>query len=359
MPIYTLDPLTDPRWEPFLDLHPQASLFHSKAWLQALYDTYGYQPSAQTEAAPEQPLQNALLSCRVKSWLTGQRSVATPFSDFCDPLVTGHKEVQGLLSAASQSSIQAKDQYFELRTTQNWVLPALFGNTAVYFWHRLDLSPSIDALYQNFHKNHVKRKIRRAEKEGLRYEVGSSKALLKQFYDLFLFNRRKHKVPPQPFEWFENLLKQFQEQMQIHIAYHQEQPIAAIITFNYGDVCYYKYGSSDPAYTSMGSNALLFWQAIQAAKQANLQGFDMGRSDINPAGFNLAKFKENWGAKRQAVHYWRSDVQTTAHEPPLTLPEEAQIEPESRLRRFAHALVARLPNKLLVLSGRLLYRHMG
>ena len=360
MPIYTLDPRSDPRWEHFLSLHPQACLFHSRAWLQALYDSYGYEPCVYTESAPNEPLQTGIVLSKVNSWLTGKRHVSMPFSDFCDPLVSRDKELQGLLTAAGFDSFNAKDQYLELRLTQNWVLPADFQNHAVYFWHRLDLSPSLEQIYQNFHKNHVKRKIRRAEKEQLEYQVGSDRKLLKQFYDLFLFNRRKHQVPPQPFEWFEHLLKQFGNTMQIHISRYQDKAVAAIITFDYAGVCYYKYGSSDPDYTRLGSNALVFWQAIQAAKLKGLTGFDMGRSDIDPAGFNLAKYKENWGASRQAVRYWRlTPAQTDQPQTALDLPTKASEQAETSLRRFAKAIIARLPDKLLILSGRLLYRHVG
>jgi len=87
MAIYRIDPLHDPRWDDFLEEHPRASVFHTRAWLQALRATYGYEPVAFTNTVPGTALTNAIVFCRIKSFLTGSRLVSVPFADHCDPLV--------------------------------------------------------------------------------------------------------------------------------------------------------------------------------------------------------------------------------------------------------------------------------
>ena len=82
-----IEPLKDLRWEPFLARHPRASVFHSSAWLAALHRTYGFQPIAYTTSSAGEDLENAMVFCRVESWLTGRRLVSLPFSDHCEPLV--------------------------------------------------------------------------------------------------------------------------------------------------------------------------------------------------------------------------------------------------------------------------------
>jgi hypothetical protein len=44
--VYESDPLSDLRWETFIDGHLAASVFHGKPFLQALQITYGYSPVA-------------------------------------------------------------------------------------------------------------------------------------------------------------------------------------------------------------------------------------------------------------------------------------------------------------------------
>src|SRR6185295_20146121 len=92
---YTIDPLRDSRWPDLIVRYPNASVFHTRGWLEALRSTYGYVPVAFTTSAPNENLTNAVLFCAVRSWLTGSRLVSLPFSDHCEPLVnvpssTGH-----------------------------------------------------------------------------------------------------------------------------------------------------------------------------------------------------------------------------------------------------------------------------
>src|ERR1700704_505888 len=82
--IYEIHPLDDPRWSELVGRHPFSSMFHSREWLHALHRTYGYQPIAFTTSQPGAKLQDAVLFCRVDSWLTGRRLVSLPFSDHCE-----------------------------------------------------------------------------------------------------------------------------------------------------------------------------------------------------------------------------------------------------------------------------------
>src|SRR5215467_14482639 len=83
---YQLDPIKDLRWAALVEKHPHASVFHSVAWLQALRNTYGYEPVVFTTSPPHAELTNAMVFCRIESWLTGRRLVSLPFSDHCEPL---------------------------------------------------------------------------------------------------------------------------------------------------------------------------------------------------------------------------------------------------------------------------------
>ena len=85
--VHRFEPLNDARWDEFLGRHSRASLFHSTPWLKALNQTYDYPVVGYTTCEPGEELKNALVFCRVESWLTGRRLVSLPFSDHCEPLV--------------------------------------------------------------------------------------------------------------------------------------------------------------------------------------------------------------------------------------------------------------------------------
>ena len=97
--VHTFNPLNDPRWENFVDRHPQASVFHGRGWLEALWRTYGYEPVVYSTDSPSGELTNGVVLCRVNSWLTGRRLVSLPFTDHCEPLVQDASDRTSLFRA--------------------------------------------------------------------------------------------------------------------------------------------------------------------------------------------------------------------------------------------------------------------
>lgn len=301
---HCIEPLSDPRWDGFLEKHPRASLFHSSPWLQALSRTYGYRPIAYTTSTVGEDLRNAIVLCRVDSWLTGRRLVSLPFSDHCEPLV-GTVEDQDILTAALEGEVErGRCRYLEIRPLEAFELvTSLRHATATYAFHQLDLTPSRDAIFRNFHKNSTQRKIRRAEREGLRYREGNTRDLLEVFFRLFTLTRKRQGLAPQSKKWFANLMDCFGDALKIRTAFRGEQAIAAMVTIRYKDTLTYKYGCSDAAFNHLGSMHLLFWNAIQEAKSSGLGVLDFGRSNADQAG--LITFKNRWGATESTLTYSR------------------------------------------------------
>src|SRR5262249_36070598 len=85
--ISKIDPIRDPRWRALVEGHPQAGIFHTVGWLQALQRTYGFQAVAYTTARAGAELEDGIVFCHADSWLTGKRMISLPFSDHCQPLV--------------------------------------------------------------------------------------------------------------------------------------------------------------------------------------------------------------------------------------------------------------------------------
>ena len=179
---YSMDPLRDPRWAAFIDGHPQASVFHTPAWLEALRRTYGYEPIAYTTTPPGIELTNGIVLCRVYSPITGRRVVSLPFSDHCEPLVEGPEELESLIHSLERDCISERWDYFEVRPRTALAAPPRGLKPAQAFYlHSMDLTPEIKDIFQRLHKDSAQRKIRRAERERLTYEEGQTETLLEKF----------------------------------------------------------------------------------------------------------------------------------------------------------------------------------
>ncbi len=346
MSVYKLNPLQDPRWQIFVDHHPHGSVFHTTFWLEALHRTYGYEPVVYTTTSPGNDLSNGIVFCRIHSWVSGSRLVSLPFSDHCEPLAAALDRTE-LMEFLKASIHRKRWKYIEVRplSQQSPAQTCDLTKSESFSLQVLDLRPSLNTLFLDFHKSCVQRKIHRAERENLTYEEGRSDALLKKFYDLLLLTRRRHGLPPQPMLWFRNVLTCLGGGVLIRVASKDGRPVASIITIQYKDVLVYKYGCSDSRFNNLGGNALLFWKAIQGAKQNGVLKYDLGRSESDNSG--LVSFKENWGALSRPLDYYR-------------LPARQPFHLNSAWRtRFVKSVFSRMPDALLAATGRLLYRHIG
>ena len=339
---HVVDPISDPRWNAFIERDPRAAIFHAPGWLQSLRETYGYRPVVHTTARPWQSLTNGVVFCQVKSWFTGNRLVSLPFSDHCEPLV-GADEDPGEFANLDSSNPW---QYVELRPVG--AIPAAnaspqgFRQTEKFWLHRLDLSPTAAQIFSHLHNDCIRRKIRKAEREHVVCEEGNTPALLDNFYRLLLRTRRRHRLPPQPKTWFRNLAKFLAGNIKIRVASKGGQPVASIITFSYNNRLFYKYGSSDERYHRLGGMQLLLWRAIEDAKEKNYSEFDLGRCEWDNTGLRI--FKDRWGASRSPLTYWRYQ------------PGKSFFGHEHRMARKFLRLC---PSALLQAAGRSFYRHIG
>jgi GNAT acetyltransferase-like protein len=331
----------------YLQRHPRASIFHTPGWLDALRRTYGYEPKGFTTSAPGENLANGLVFCQIDSWLTGRRLVSLPFSDHCEPLVDDREALNDFLRWLEGNSAESGWKYVEIRPEHQCdVLESSgFRVSHEYCFHTLDLRPGSEELFRRFHKSCVQRKVQRAEREKLDYEAGRSKSLVHKLYSLLLLTRRRQQLPPQPIEWFDNLADTLGDALTIRIASKDGQPVAATLALRFKDTVVYKYGCSDPKANQLGGMPFLFWRTIQEEKSRGCHVLDLGRSASDNSG--LITFKNHLGATCSKLSYY-------SHPPSRALSASGTKE-----REIPRPVIACLPDPVLTLAGRVLYRHFG
>jgi CelD/BcsL family acetyltransferase involved in cellulose biosynthesis len=345
--IFTIDPLTDPRWPALVDTHPQASAFHTTGWLRALQRTYGYTPLVLTTAEPDARLADGLAVCHIRSWVTGSRLVSLPFSDHCDPLVAGDREIDGVIGELSAAAARLGCRRVEIRPTGTQPVPLPFTPTTRLLWHVVNLAGGPAAIFAAFHPSSIQRKIRRAEREGITYDEGNDEQRLGEFYRLLVMTRRRHGLPPQPLAWFQHLVREMGDGLTVRLARRRGgEAIAAMITLRHRTTAIYKYGASDQRFHPSGAVPMLFWRAMQAAAAAGCTTMDLGRTDRPQGG--LIRFKERLGATATPLTYWHQSAGGAA-----------SGWSAGRLAKRARPIVAAAPDPIRIALGRFLYRHIG
>jgi Acetyltransferase (GNAT) domain len=349
MRFYQIDPTQDARWTEFIGKHPNASVFHTVGWLNALRWTYGFEPVAFTTSPPTGELKNALVFCRVQSWLTGDRLVSLPFSDHCEPLCDSVEDLNFLLRYLQAVTQRRECNYMEIRPlgvdfsqTGDGVE---FGPAATHSLRVLDLRSNLNEIFRNLDKDCVQRRVGRAAQGGLTEKCGRSDDLIKDFYALFLTTRLRNHLPPIPYAWFRNLVKHQREALEIHLAYQGKTPVAAILTLRFRSTVYLRHGCSDAKFDELCGMPWLLANVIAAAKSNGALQFDMGPNEEGHTG--LLALESHSGSHLQKVIYWK-------------FPDSSSpISEDGWKLRIAKRAFSYMPDRLLSITGNLLYRHIG
>jgi CelD/BcsL family acetyltransferase involved in cellulose biosynthesis len=346
MQLYTLDPLSDCRWDELVASHPASSAFHQTGWLKALARTYGYRTIVLTSSPPGERLSNGLVFCDVRSWITGRRLVSLPFSDHAEPLLNQTGWSFNLAEWMHTECRQRNWRYIELRPVS---VEPQSGHPMVQsnsFWlHRLDLTLPVEQLFRKLHKSCIQRRIRHAEREQLSYEKSCTDELLDDFYQLLMITRRRFRLLPQPRVWFRNLIACLSPNVEVRLARKGRKAIASILTLRHRGTIVYKYGCSDETYHHLGGMPFLFWKLIEESKTEGLEEIDFGRTDLDNEG--LIRFKDSLGTTRRKLSYFRY--------PPNAREANAVASNLHAIR----GLFLILPHALSSQLGRMAYRHIG
>jgi CelD/BcsL family acetyltransferase involved in cellulose biosynthesis len=344
--IQVINPLSDGRWDDLVARHPKASVFHECGWLQALARTYGYRPFVLTSARAGAPLTDGIVLCRISSWITGNRAVSLPFADHCEPLLEGDAAFLEFANWLRTECDGQRWKYVELRPL-SWsgAADGYLPRGRSYCFHTLDLTSTLEEIFQRLHKDSIQRKIRRAERERLSYETGRTEQLLDDFYQLLLKTRRRHRMLPQPRAWYRNLADCMGDKMQVRLARKDGVSIAAMLTLRRRSCMVYKYGCSDDKFHNLGGVPFLFWKLIEESKASDINEIDFGRSDLDNDG--LIIFKDRFGTTRKR----------------LTYVQYPQAEKGEGMRRWDMPALRRvlsiLPEAVVPMASGLLYKHIG
>lgn len=322
--------------------HPGQSFFHSSAWANVLTETYSFKP-LYLVSGESGAIHSLLPFMEVKSFLTGRRAVALPFTDNCEPLCADYIGFKELFRNALELGKMRGWEYLEFRGGQK-----LLGDTPPslsFYGHSLDLPLDENALFGRL-KNPVRRAIRKAEKSGVRVEISSEIEAVKNFYSLHCKSRKKHGLPPQPFSFFKNIQKHVLAKGlgAIVLACWEKKPIAGSIFFHGEGPAVYKFGASDEAFQHLRGNNLAMWEAIRWLLRRGARKLDLGRTSLDNEG--LRRFKLGWNAQENKLAYFR-----------FSLRQEKFVSAGDEAHGQHNHIFRALPFFASRMIGNVLYRH--
>ena len=339
-----VDPLEQSNWDAQVAAHGDATFFHGTAWARVLRDTYGHQPKYICRYAGEK-LQQVLPVMEVCSAWTGCRGVALPFADFCSPLSAVAEDLGELYAFAVEQGRQRNWRYFEARGRFDRWRGA--RRSVTFFGHNIRLTGGEAGMFKEM-DGAVRRGIRKAEHAGVKVEFGASGEAMREFYALHLRSRRRHGLPPQPVEFFDNIARHVFAPGHgfVAIVRHEGRPLAASVFFHAGHLGLYKFGASDYQYQHLRPNNLLMWEAIKHCAGKGLTDLHLGRTSLFNDG--LRHFKLGFGAVEESIEYAKYDFRKNDF-----------VSDVDRSEGALNVMFRCLPMPLLTQAGRLLYPHLS
>jgi hypothetical protein len=241
----------------------------------------------------------------VNSWLTGRRGVSLPFTDACEPLGESSALTERIVPAVMQHGRERGWRYLECRGGKQ-VFKAATASQC-FFSHELSLFKDEEHLFARC-ESATRRAIRKAQKLGVTVEVSQSLEAVRLFYSLHCQTRKKHGVPPQPFDFFCNIHKHILSRNLgiVVLARHHQELVAAAVYFHFGAQAIYKYGASDESFQELRGNNLVMWEAIKWYARRGTKVLHLGRTSIANEG--LRRFKLGWGSQECGLEYVRYDL---------------------------------------------------
>ena len=332
-------------WNDIIRSLPEEHRFLADDWTALLEEAYGYSSHLLTLEEKGRIVAALPLSV-IRSVFTGKRAVSLPFFD--RSLI--HSPDQDLITPLFQELVKVgREQNLDYVEVRGGVERIKGSSPSLAFYnHIVDLSQGSDAVFSNFASS-TRRAIRKAQKTGVAVDISTSRIALRGYYDLHCETRRRHGLPPQPYSFFELLHKRLIETGKgvIVSATFESKLAASAIYLQQGNTIHYKYGASDETLQQSRCNNLVMWTALEHYSQQGFLKMDFGRNSLkNQEG--LRKYKLNYGASEQVIHYLRYNLKTNK-----------AVAMSDDVFGWHNKLFANLPISLNRLAGKFLYRHIA
>lgn len=347
-----IDPVSDPRWDLFVDSHPHGTMCQHSSWMKVLALTYKHtKPLCFAIEDQRRDIRAGIACFIVKSKLTGTRIVSLPFSSYCDPLVDDKRNLAILLDRIIQETENISPSYYELLSfrSQDLIGDDRLKSHNYHKIHVLDIKEGFEEVKQAFHKDCIVRSVRKAVKSGATIRQGHSEQDLKQFYFIHATTRKRQGFAIQPYKFFRNIWEILYPQcyFTLFLAELNKRSIAGVVLFKFNDTVSFEHGSRIPKYLPVRPNHLLLWTGIEMACSEGYSHFDFGKTP--PENEGLLDFKRRWGAKMYEVpHSYYPEIKGMM-----------SLSQSGLKHKLLRSIGKHLPLPLAKVMGRIAYHHLG
>lgn len=297
--------------------HPEGTVFHSTAWKRVIEREFGFE-SRYLVAESDGCIEGILPLFRVSNWMQGSSLISTPFADYGGICASNGDAAAALRDAACRMAADEGVGYLELRESRHEFGDGfLTKNLYVTFAQELDRDP--EKMLRGFPKD-TRYMIRKGQKQGLRAVTDNGQIDL--LYQIYSQSVRNLGTPVFSKRFFNTLMAEFRETAEITVVWHEEKPLAAVLSFRFRDAILPHYGGSLPEGRNFAANNFMYWDVLRRACESGLRTFDFGRSKRHTGSYF---FKTQWNMNERLLPYQYYLVKRK------TMPDFSPVNPRFKL----------------------------
>ena len=291
-----IQPLTAsdrPRWDAYVQAHPEGTFFHLSGWKPAVETVYGHRMHYFL-AERGGKVVGVLPLGQVRHLLFGHALISVPFCVYGGVLADDDGVRLVLEEHAVALAERLKVDHLELRNRQRRRLD--WPTKELYVTFRRELDPDPEA-----NLNAIPRKQRAMVRKGIKAGlVGEIDAGVDRLYQAYSESVRNLGTPVFPRRWFVALKQEFGDACEVLSVTHQGRLVAGVMNFYFRDEVLPYYGGGTAAARDLAANDFMYWEVMRRATERGVKTFDYGRSKRDTGSF---RFKKHWGFEPEPLNY--------------------------------------------------------
>jgi len=289
-------PADDAARDRYVRAHPRGSFFHQSGWRRAVERAFSHEPSDWLAFRGGQ-LVGVLPLMRTRSLSQSTQLISMPYAVYGGALGDDAQVELRLVECARAEGMRERAGRLELRYQEASGLD--LAPYPLYSTFIRELPSTPEEVLAAIPKK-ARAECRKArDKHGL--ELTEGLWYLRDLHRLFMANKRNLGSPGLPLRWFQALIDEFGSDVVVHLVHRQGEPLAAVMSFVYGDTLLAYYGgTADGADRSTSASNFMYFALQEWAVGRGLKRFDFGRSRRGSGAFS---FKEHQGFEPRDLPY--------------------------------------------------------
>ena len=322
------DPMERDRIDDFLDAQPDATPFHSRAWLHAIETATGH--SAHVLLCEERGRIVGVLPLHRASSLFGAALVSTGFAVAGGILAETPRAASLLAGAAEELAARLCCPAIELR---GGVLPeARSGWHVRHDSHAGFIAPlaADDEAQLLAIPRKQRAEVRKGLANALEVRVGTGPRDRATHHAVYATSVRNLGTPVFPRALFAAVLDAFGDDADILTVLDNGVPVASVLSLYHRGAVMPYWGGGTAAARPLRANDAMYYALMCHARERGCERFDFGRSKTGSGAYH---FKRNWGFEPQPLAYagWTTSGAAPRDADPTSPKYQAMITAWKRL----------------------------